>query len=207
MAGTPLTDAINALTTYSNTVTGASDTTLSEAVATLASGYGGGGTTQTLNNIFGNSMALVTGYLNSSGGIASQSSTSKEITTDYIDIEAYRGTPFWIACETPFASGWIAYMLYDSSKTAVGSRVTADMANTNQIGGCQCANGVKTIVGSKNITPGNTVKYIRFSCRTYGNAKIFGALSSETAQADYFTQNVNGFDVTNPIVSDGTARS
>lgn len=43
MSGTPLTDAINALTTYSNTVTGASDTTLSEAVATLASGYGGGG--------------------------------------------------------------------------------------------------------------------------------------------------------------------
>lgn len=43
MSGTPLTNAINALTTYSNTVTGASDTTLSEAVATLASGYGGGG--------------------------------------------------------------------------------------------------------------------------------------------------------------------
>lgn len=43
MSTTPLTDAINALTTYSNTVTGASDTTLSEAVATLASGYGGGG--------------------------------------------------------------------------------------------------------------------------------------------------------------------
>lgn len=40
---TPLTDAINALTTYANTVTGASDTTLSDAVATLADGYGGGG--------------------------------------------------------------------------------------------------------------------------------------------------------------------
>lgn len=40
---TPLTDAINALTTYANTVTGASDTTLSDAVATLASGYGQGG--------------------------------------------------------------------------------------------------------------------------------------------------------------------
>ena len=39
----PLTDAINALTTYANTVTGASDTTLSDAVATLAAGYGGGG--------------------------------------------------------------------------------------------------------------------------------------------------------------------
>ena len=43
MPTTPLTDAINALTTYSNTVTGASDTTLSDAVATLAVGYGGGG--------------------------------------------------------------------------------------------------------------------------------------------------------------------
>lgn len=41
-SNTPLTDAINALTTYSNTVTGASDTTLSDAVATLAAGYGGG---------------------------------------------------------------------------------------------------------------------------------------------------------------------
>lgn len=40
---TPLTDAITALTTYANTVTGASDTTLSDAVGTLAAGYGGGG--------------------------------------------------------------------------------------------------------------------------------------------------------------------
>lgn len=41
---TPLTDAIEALTTYANTVTGKTppDTTLSDAVATLASGYGGG---------------------------------------------------------------------------------------------------------------------------------------------------------------------
>ena len=40
---TPLTDGINALTAYANEVTGASDTTLSDAVETLASGYGGGG--------------------------------------------------------------------------------------------------------------------------------------------------------------------
>lgn len=39
----PLTDAIEALTTYANSVTGESDATLSEAVATLASGYGSGG--------------------------------------------------------------------------------------------------------------------------------------------------------------------
>ena len=40
---TPLTDAINALTRYANETTGASDTTLSDAVATLVEGYGQGG--------------------------------------------------------------------------------------------------------------------------------------------------------------------
>lgn len=39
-----LTDGINALTTYSNGVTGKADTTLSDAVHTLGSGYGGGTT-------------------------------------------------------------------------------------------------------------------------------------------------------------------
>jgi hypothetical protein len=40
---TPLTDKINALTAYANEVTGESDATLSEAVHTLADGYGQGG--------------------------------------------------------------------------------------------------------------------------------------------------------------------
>lgn len=40
---TPLTDAINALTAYANSVTGESDTNLSDAVHTLADGYGQGG--------------------------------------------------------------------------------------------------------------------------------------------------------------------
>ena len=39
--GKPLTDSINALTAYANEVTGASDTTLSDAVKTLVAGYGG----------------------------------------------------------------------------------------------------------------------------------------------------------------------
>lgn len=42
-SNTPLTDAINALTRYANETTGASDTTLSDAVGTLVAGYGGGG--------------------------------------------------------------------------------------------------------------------------------------------------------------------
>jgi len=48
----PLTNSINALTTYANSVTGASDTTLSEAVATLANGYGqGGGVMQLIDTV------------------------------------------------------------------------------------------------------------------------------------------------------------
>lgn len=39
---TPLTDAINALTTYANSITGKSDTNLPDAVRSLADGYGGG---------------------------------------------------------------------------------------------------------------------------------------------------------------------
>lgn len=40
---TPLTDAINALTTYANSITGKSDTNLPDAVQSLADGYGQGG--------------------------------------------------------------------------------------------------------------------------------------------------------------------
>ena len=47
---TPLTDSINALTAYANEVTGGSDTNLSDAVHTLASGYGGGSSFQLLHS-------------------------------------------------------------------------------------------------------------------------------------------------------------
>ena len=39
VTGNPLTDIINALVAYSNSVTGASDTTASDAINTLISGY------------------------------------------------------------------------------------------------------------------------------------------------------------------------
>ena len=44
---TPLTDSINALTRYANETTGASDTTLSDAVETLVAGYGESGSSST----------------------------------------------------------------------------------------------------------------------------------------------------------------
>ena len=43
MPNRPLTDAIDALTSYANSVTGESDTNLPDAVRTLADGYGQGG--------------------------------------------------------------------------------------------------------------------------------------------------------------------
>lgn len=43
MAGTPLTDSIEALTAYVNQTTGESDTNLSDAVHRLVQGYGSGG--------------------------------------------------------------------------------------------------------------------------------------------------------------------
>lgn len=49
---TPLTDKIQALTAYANEITGESDTTLSDAVASLASGYGQGGSGYSVRDIF-----------------------------------------------------------------------------------------------------------------------------------------------------------
>lgn len=61
---TPLTDAINALTTYANSVTGASDTNLNDAVHTLADGYGqGGGTENVTLNIVDSLGAVDTVYI------------------------------------------------------------------------------------------------------------------------------------------------
>ena len=60
---TPLTDSINALTTYANEVTGQSDTNLSDAVHTLASGYGqGGGITQGIE-VVTDSSGKITDYI------------------------------------------------------------------------------------------------------------------------------------------------
>lgn len=56
---TPLTDSINALTAYANEVTGASDTTLSDAVHALAQGYGQGGTPKWKDFSGGNIQAII----------------------------------------------------------------------------------------------------------------------------------------------------
>lgn len=51
---TPLTDAITSLTAYANGITGKSDTTLPDAVRSLADGYGGGSAKKQQGTFVGN---------------------------------------------------------------------------------------------------------------------------------------------------------
>lgn len=77
---TPLTDSINALTAYANGVTGASDTTLSDAVHTLASGYGGSATlitkTITANGTYSASDDSADGYSEVTVNVPSSAASS-----------------------------------------------------------------------------------------------------------------------------------
>ena len=95
---TPLTDAINALTTYSNTVTGASDQTLSDAVATLAAGYGGGGSEEIdLSNTALWEVGAVTGTLSRTYSQNKDTNTAR-----------LRGVYlFWTGCQSyKFSMDW-----------------------------------------------------------------------------------------------------
>lgn len=90
----PLTDAITALTTYANGVTGASDTTLSDAVSTLADGYGGGGGGTGNRTYIIKDGKMQTGYSFS----AIQGTVTEE--TD--------GTTAYIKCEATAANSYFA---------------------------------------------------------------------------------------------------
>lgn len=90
MAETPLTDSIEALTTYANQVTGASDTNLSDAVYTLAQGYGGGGGTSNMSDLlkarFEEQGYVFTDFAVNSvwGGYANIPHTLRRVPTDVI---------------------------------------------------------------------------------------------------------------------------
>lgn len=209
----PLTDAINALTTYANTVTGASDTTLSDAVATLASGYGGGGITKTLTNILGNTTTLEAGYLNNTGVMQTQGSAPKEMTTDYIDIEQYAGQDvyYFLKCGGNLAP-WIGMLFYDSNKTSLGNRIvplevnsSGNHFNTKHNGFENYGYGNGTLAVSPSNTIPSTAKYIRISFRTGGNGLLCVVPTSEINPTDYFgTRDITTLSFINAIVSNGT---
>lgn len=94
---TPLTDGINALTTYANEVTGESDTNLSDAVHTLASGYGQGGinyldSVTRLNSIYNGSNAMPQKIEFSPTQLVSGNNHGYFVTRAYEDTANERGT-------------------------------------------------------------------------------------------------------------------
>lgn len=114
MSGTPLTDAINALTTYSNTVTGASDTTLSEAVATLASGYGGGGID--LNDVASGAL---------SGAIVLDTATD-------IQMQRFKGMPNITSVTAPYVTTLREQIFYNCTSLQSISFAGATVVNSTQ---------------------------------------------------------------------------
>lgn len=129
---TPLTDAINALTTYANETTGASDTNLSDAVGTLVSGYGGGG---------GGAISLL-------GEVTIQSDTREY----NLDLSAYQNyNIFFVYLDVELtASDWLYYFKNGSSASG-GSYDFQSLVHQGI-----CAFQFNPVVASTSLCSGNT---------------------------------------------------
>lgn len=119
---TPLTDSINALTAYANEVTGQSDTTLSDAVHTLASGYGGGG-----------SGSVKTGTFTGDGTASVSLDVGFEPDVIVIDSDLDFNTAGWqgIKCIV-IAKGTLTVNFYHSSLTVTNKTAYSDAISANQ---------------------------------------------------------------------------
>ena len=130
-----LADGIEAMTTYANEVTGESDTTLSDAVRTLADGYGGGGG------------ETLTGFFFGDGGL------TVSIPCDFNPDIIYIFSPNKLD-SFPMPSGSASWALYWSSLNCVILRKTTNsitaaagyiMPTSNDKPGKLYANGVVTV--------------------------------------------------------------
>lgn len=183
------------------------DTTLINSLTVNVSG--GGGISQTVHNIASASTSLITGYLANNDSISAQSTTNKEVTTDYIDVSAYHGKKVYIILEITNPGPWIGCRFYNSSKTAQGSRQTAGIGAAGIDSGAyaiECVRGTYTLFCSNPYTVASNFDYIRISFRTYGAAKMCLISFDEFDPSDYFlTRDVQQISFINAIESDGTA--
>jgi len=137
-----LTDKINALTAYANEVTGESDTTLSEAVHTLADGYGQGGGDSIWNTIVDRKVTEINdkdGLCNAVGDYAFYHCTSltsaifPSVTS--IRLNAFGGCPNLLSVDLPSATRIGASVFYGCTalKTLVlrKSDSICTLSNTN----------------------------------------------------------------------------
>lgn len=166
---TPLTDSINALTTYANEVTGASDTTLSDAVHTLASGYGQGGgsgleyeegtyspSTDELSTInFTNSHSKAPYIIIFADVSTTASATGNTLTSfTYMNVSAMFGNPL------PYktSESWAAVYTYTRIASNLNGANGAGQYTRNNV----TSSGFEPYAGTANFTckSGQTYKWI-----------------------------------------------
>lgn len=166
---TPLTDVINALTTYANEVTGASDTTLSDAVHTLASGYGQGGgsgfvyetgtytpAADELPTIsFANSHSKAPDIIIFADVSATASATGNTLTSfTYMNVSAMFGNPL----QYKASESWAAVYAY----TRIASNLNGASGTAQYIRNNVTASGFEPFAGATAYTckSGQTYKWI-----------------------------------------------
>lgn len=165
---TPLTDAINALTTYANSVTGESDTTLTDAVYTLAEGYGqGGGESNTVTGTFtGTAEGSIDIDLAYAGegypiGVMIFPSASSE--------DTFKSTIHQYACAffacvkdyLDYAPSYTGTRAYDFTKTLYRYKTsTTDASRTGD------SNGIKGVTFSDENATSDSKKFVRVRSST-----------------------------------------
>ena len=197
----------------SDTVTqnGTVDTTLINSLTVNVSG--GGKVTKTLTNILGNSTTLIQGYFANNGSITAQGSTTKEVTTDFIDVSAYQGQDiyFWSKARGRVAP-WVTLFWYNSEQTSISSRTSglvmannAQTFNSANSGFCCLGDTLDCLASGPLITVPSNAKYIRASFRTGGAGMMCAVLASEITPYDYWSRDIDEIAFVNAIESDGSA--
>lgn len=165
----PLTDKINALTAYANEITGESDTTLSDAVASLASGYGGGGSsgleyeagtytpsTDELPTIsFANSHSKAPDVIVFADVSAAASATGNTLTSfTYVNVSSMFGNPLQYTA----SASWAAFYAY----TRLASNLNGGSGAAAYTRGNVTASGFEPFAGTTSFLcrSGQTYKWI-----------------------------------------------
>ena len=133
----------------------------------------------------------VDGYIDTYGNIAAQASTTKERTTDFIDVIPGEKltAQYWVTLYESACTPWHAYAYYDANNTMVGTRVANGYSYTEE----------NSHISYNLVVPAG-VSYIRLSMRTYrdgkmklerGNIATDWSPAPEDAQADIDSINTN----------------
>lgn len=205
-------DTTDATATASDIASGKTAYVNGEKIVGTASG--GGGSSATITNILGSNTTYVLGYWNSSGTITAPSSTTKEVTTDYIDISQYAGQQVQVWTQLPSnITSWVACKYFKADYTVTGGSrvlllesgtVSNNTFNTGTLG-IEYMNTIGSRMAGKLINLPFDAKYIRISFRTGGDARL-AMTTDTTVYKDYFyTRSIQNIAFINPLESDGTA--